>query len=255
MRALALTPLALALVACGPPRPTTDGGSIDTSCGLDCVAQKTFGLVVNRCFEYSASETTPNDPPALGVFVKPVFTLEGGVQVLPVDYRTGGQTRMTDNFAFGADGSLKLMRREFPQQGQSITFRNDAMAITGVTWLLADVGPGQSQTTSSQAFIVNQSGAGMSEPTTYRVSTTTATPNQLRTPAATYTDGLNVLTTQSPTDRGADPRRVFVREVGFITIVSPFNIAGGNPPTLYLQRIRDVGTPDGGTEPCSTGVP
>ncbi|MCA3015172.1 MAG: hypothetical protein INH41_22520 [Myxococcaceae bacterium] len=251
-----LSPLALALVAfaCSPPRPTADGGAVDASCGLDCVAQKTFGLIVNRCFEYSASDTTPSDPPALGVFVKPVFTLEGGVKVLPVDYRTGGQTRMTDNFAFGADGALRLMRREFPQQGQSVTFRNDAMAITGVTWLLADVGPGQTQTTSGQAFVVNQSGAGTTEPTVYRVSTTAATPTQLKTPSATYTDGLNVLTTQTP-DRGADPRRVFVRELGFITITSPFNVAGGNPTPVYLQRVRDVGTPEGGNEACSTGAP
>jgi hypothetical protein len=254
MRLLASSLALLGLIACGPPRPTTDGGTVDTSCGLDCVAQKTFGLIVNRCFEYSTSDSTANDPPALGVFVRDVFTLEGGVKVLPVDYRVGGQARMTDNFAFVADGSLRLMRREFPQQGQSITFRNDAMAITGVTWLLADVGPGQSQTTSSQAFVVNQSGAGTTEPTTYRVSTTMAMPNQLKTPLATYADGLRVLTTQTP-DRGADPSRVFVREVGFIALSSPFNITGGNPTPVYLQRIRDVGTPDGGNEPCSTGAP
>jgi hypothetical protein len=244
----------VSLFACGPMRPRPDGGAVDTSCGLDCVAQKTFGLIVNRCFEYSASESMPNDPPALGVFVKPVFTLEGGVQVLPVDYRVGGQTRMTDNFAFGADGSLKLMRREFVGQGQSITFRNEAMAITGVTWLLPDVGPGQSQTTNTQGFIVNSSGTGTVEPGTYRVSTTTAQASLLKTPAATYADGLLVLTTQNP-DRGADPRRVFVREVGFTQIVTSFNIAGGNPTPVHLQRIRDVGTPDGGTEPCSTGTP
>ena len=50
--------LLLVLTACGPVKPTTDGGSVDDSCGIDCVSQNRYGLIANRCFEYSVSDTT-----------------------------------------------------------------------------------------------------------------------------------------------------------------------------------------------------
>lgn len=243
----------LALTACGPVKPSTDGGAVDDSCGLDCVSQARYGLIANRCFEYSVSETMKNDPPKLGALVKPVFTLEGGVKVMPVEYREGGQTLMIDNFAFEG-GNLKLLRREFPRQGRSVTFRNDAMAITGVTWLLTDAAPGQNQTTNTQADSVDQQGTHTVEAATYRVTTQAPMPGQLKTPLKDYSAGLRLLTVQTP-DRGSDPIRTFVADVGFVTISSSFNYAGGNPTPVFLQRIRDIGSPDAGSEPCSLGVP
>lgn len=245
--------LLLVLAACGPVKPTTDGGSVDDSCGLDCVSQNRYGLIANRCFEYSVSDTTADSPPKLGALVKPVFTLEGGVKVMPVEYREGGQTLMIDNFAF-ENGNLKLLRREFPRQGRSITFRNEAMAISGVTWLLADAAPGQNQTTNTQADSVDQSGMHTVEAASYRVTLQNPTANQLKTPLAAYTTGLRLLTVQTP-DRGSDPIRTFVPDVGFVTLSSAFNYAGGNPTPVFLQRIRDIGSPDAGSEPCSLGVP
>jgi hypothetical protein len=232
-------------------RPQADGGSVDTSCGLDCDAQNRFGLIVNRCFEYSSTDSSKTDPPKLGVWVKPVFTLEGGVAVLPVEYREGGQTLMQDSFAF-ENGNLKLMRREFPRQGRSVTFKSDASGpITGVTWLLADVAVGQTQSTAGQAVVADQSGMVTAEATTYRVTTGTVRPSQLKTPAMTYTDGMQVLASQTP-DRGADPIRIFVPTVGFISLSTAFNIAGGNPTPVYLQTIRDISA---GSLGCSLGVP
>ncbi len=245
--------LLVSLSACSPPTNRTDGGAVDDSCGIDCAAQTRYGLIANRCFEYSTSDSMAGATPELGAWVKPVFTLEGGVKVMPVEYRKGGQTLMIDNFAF-ENGALKLMRREFSQQRRSTTFRNDAMAIVGVTWLAADAAPGQNQTTTGQADNVDQSGTHMSEATTYRVTLQNPTPAQLKTPLQSYASGLRLLTTQTP-ERGADPLRTFVTEVGFITISSPFNFAGGNPTPVFLQRIRDLGTPDAGSEPCSLGVP
>ncbi|MBE2248885.1 MAG: hypothetical protein IAE78_04990 [Myxococcus sp.] len=241
------------LAACGPVKPTSDGGAVDDSCGIDCAAQARFGLIANRCFEYSVSEATKSDPPKLGALVKPVFTLEGGVKVMPVEYREGGQTLMIDNFSF-ENGSLKLLRREFPRQGRSVTFRNDAMAITGVTWLLADAAPGQNQTSTVQADTVDQSGMHTVEAASYRVTTQAPTPAQLKTPLSDYASGLRMLTSQMP-DRGADPIRTFVTDLGFITITSPFNYAGGNPTPVFLQRVRDIGSADAGSEPCSLGIP
>lgn len=243
----------LALTACSPPSNKMDGGAVDDSCGIDCVSQAHYGLIANRCFEYSTSDSMPNDPPEVGAWVKPVFTLEGGVKVMPVEYRKGGQTLMIDNFAFD-NGALKLMRREFIRQGRSTTFRDDSMAIVGVTWLTAVSGPGENQVSTVQADNVDQSGTHMTEATTYRVSTQNPTAAQLKTPLQPYTSGLRLLTTQTP-ERGADPLRTFVTDVGFITISSPFNFAGGNPTPIFLQRIRDIGSPDAGSEPCSLGVP
>jgi hypothetical protein len=251
---LSLLTLLLALAACGPVKPKTDGGTVDDSCGLDCVSQNRYGLIANRCFEYSVSDSTADSPPKLGALVKPVFTLEGGVKVMPVEYREGGQTLMIDNFAFEG-GALKLMRREFPRQGKSITFRNDAMAIVGVTWLAADAAPGQSQTSTSTADTVDQQGMHTTEPISYRVSLQNPTAPQLKTPAAAYTSGVRLLATQTP-DRGTtDPIRTFVPDVGFVTISSTFSFSGANPTPVFLQRIRDIGSPDAGSEPCSLGNP
>jgi len=135
---IALT-LTLALSACGSSTTTTPDAGPDVSCGLDCAAQARYGLIIDRCFEYSTSKTTADDPPALGLWVRPVFTIEGGVKVIPVEYRQNGQIKMIDSFGI-VDGTLKLMRREFSGTGQSVTYKT-GMDITGVTWLQMESGP------------------------------------------------------------------------------------------------------------------
>jgi hypothetical protein len=92
------------------------------------------------------------------------------------------------------------------------------------------------------------------EAASYRVTTQAPTAAQLKTPLSDYSSGLRMLTSQMP-DRGADPIRTFVPDLGFITITSPFNYAGGNPTPVFLQRVRDIGSADAGSEPCSLGIP
>lgn len=246
---LLLLPLAL---ACGEKPNTMQDAGPDTTCGLDCVAQNRYGLVVNRCFEYSSDPLNKQDPPALGMWVKPVFTLEGGVKVLPVEYRQNGQIKMIDSFAF-VNGDLTLMRREFSGTGQSVTYKTSDV-ITGVKWLSTASGAGETYTTSTSAFVVNQSGNGTTTPTTYRMTTADATSSELRTPLQTYTTGLKLLAGETP-DHGSDPRRVYVPDVGFTVIASTFTLAPGSPLPFHVQRIRDIGTPDGGNEDCSLGAP
>src|SRR4051794_124877 len=98
MRFLPLFPALVLVFACGPAKPTPDAGP-DTSCGLDCASQEIFGLIKNRCFEYSDDPLNKQTPPALGVWVKPdLFKLEGGIDTIEVDYRKGGQTVQLDYF-------------------------------------------------------------------------------------------------------------------------------------------------------------
>ena len=118
LRMLVVVAVALSLgSACGPVKQKVDAGP-DTSCGLDCAAQAYFGIVLNRCFEYSTDPLTAQTPPSLGVWVRDtrdpmtgkMFELEGGIQVIPVEYRQGGQIIQTDYFTFNG-GDLTLMRR------------------------------------------------------------------------------------------------------------------------------------------------
>lgn len=241
----------LALVACGPKTTTQQDAGPDTSCGLDCAAQQKYGLIIDRCFEYSSDPLAPQDPPALGLWVRPVFTIEGGVRVLPVEYRQNGQIKMIDNFGI-KDGSLYLMRREFSGTGQSVTYKT-GMDITGVQWLTQGSGAGETYTTNTDAFVANQSG-GLSTPTTYRMTTADASSSELRTPLTTYTSGLKLLVGETP-DHGSDPRRVYVPDVGFVVLASSFSLVPGTTTPLSVQKIRDIGSPDGGSEGCSLGVP
>lgn len=244
--------LGLPLVACGPKMNTMQDAGPDTSCGLDCVAQRRYGLLINRCFEYSSDPLTKQDPPALGLWVKPVFPLEGGVKVLPVEYRINGQIKMIDNFGI-VDGDLVLMRREFSGTGQSVTYKKNDV-ITGVKWLSTASGSGETYTTSTSAFVVNQAGNGMTSPTTYIMTTADATSSELRTPMQTFTTGMKLLVSETP-DHGSDPRRVYVPDVGFTVVSSTFTLAPGSALPFHVQRIRDIGTPDGGNEDCSLGAP
>lgn len=244
-----LLPLALALglsTACGPVKPTVDAGP-DTSCGLDCVAQEAFGLVINRCFEYSTDPLTAQTPPALGAWVREVFELEGGIKTIPVEYRQGGQIVQTDYFTF-PNGDLTLMRRI--AGNQSVTYRTDT-AITGVKWLSQGTGAGENFSTSTSAFLSRDNS---STATNYRITTDVPTAAEKRTPLATYDTAYKILFGESP-DHGSDSRRIFVPGTGFVLIASPFSLLGGSPTPNHLQRIRDIGTADAGTESCSLGVP
>ncbi|MGV3624638.1 MAG: hypothetical protein ACO1OB_27710 [Archangium sp.] len=250
MRTLFFAALSVALAACSPPQRMPVDAGPDTSCGLDCVAQEEFGLIVNRCFEYSADPLAPEVlQPSLGVWVREVFELEGGIKTLPVEYRRGGQTIGIDYFAF-VNGNLTLMRRI--AANSSVTYRSDG-AITGVTWLPLGAGAGQNFSTTRDAFL---SSNNTSTSTVYRVTTQEASTAEKRNPAGVdATTGFTMIFGETP-DHGSDSRRVFVPGTGFIVITSPFNLAG-NPSSVpnHLQRIRDIGTADAGSEGCSLGVP
>ncbi len=247
--------LVVIATACGTA--TTGGADAgpDTSCGLDCAAQATYGLVVNRCFEYSDEASKKKDPPLLGAQVLPVFTLDNKLKVLPVEYRQSGQLKMRDSFAI-KNGELLLVRREFPASDQSVTYRDSMLQISGVKWLQTNSAAGETYTTTSKALVVNQAGAMNSTDSSYRVTTAAPSASELRTPLNAYIDGVKLLLSESPTDNGSDSRRVFVPQVGFVLIASPFSLTPGAPTTpLMLQRIRDIGSPDAGAGDCSLGAP
>jgi hypothetical protein len=250
MRALALLGGVVLWLGCGQPKPAVDAGP-DTSCGLDCAAQTKFGLLVNRCFEYSDTAAA-QELPALGMWVRPVVTLEGGLRVLPVEYRQNGQLRMIDSFTF-VGGDLQLVRREFLVTRQSVTYKKGAV-ISGVQWLSPDAVAGGIYETPADAFVVNQAGSGTTTPTNYKVNTVAASTTELRTPFKTYASGLTLVTFETP-DHGSDTRRTYVPDVGFVFIASAFSLTGGMSLPLFVQRIRDPGTPDGGAEDCSLGSP
>lgn len=245
---LILFAVALGLsTACGPVKPKVDAGP-DTSCGLDCAAQEVFGLIKNRCFEYSTDPLQKQTPPELGVLIAPeLFTLEGGISTIAVEYRKQGQIVGTDYFTFKS-GDLTLLRRIAGTQ--SVTYRTDT-AITGVKWLSQGTGTGENFSTTTSAFLSRDDS---STPTAYRITTDVPTGGEKKTPLATYDNAIKILFGESP-DHGSDSRRIFASGVGFTVIASPFNLLGGTPTPVYLQRIRDIGTADAGTESCSLGVP
>ena len=255
LRMLVVVAVALSLgSACGPVKQKVDAGP-DTSCGLDCAAQAYFGIVLNRCFEYSTDPLTAQTPPSLGVWVRDtrdpmtgkMFELEGGIQVIPVEYRQGGQIIQTDYFTFNG-GDLTLMRRIAGTQ--SVTYRTDTN-ITGVKWLTMGTGAGENFSTNTTAFLSRDNS---STATAYRITTDVPTAGEKKTPLATYDTAFKILFGETP-DHGADSRRVFVPNTGFVIIASPFNLLGGSPTPHHLQRVRDIGTTDAGTESCSLGVP
>lgn len=242
-----LSTLALAfLLGCEPPKPTPDAGP-DTSCGLDCVAQENYGLIVNRCFEYTDDPLSAKTPPSLGIWVREVAELEGGLKTLPVEYRQGGQTMQTDYFTL-KNGELWLVRRA--DRSGSVTYRTDT-TLTGVKWLAPGTLSGENFSTNTTAFLSKDNS---STATSYRVTTDTPTGGEKKTPAGTFDAAIKLLFGETP-DHGSDPRRVFVAGTGFTVVASPFNLLGGSPTPHYLQRVRDIGTADAGPESCSLGVP
>ena len=254
MRSLLLVSV-WALIGCGTPTKVMDSGiAIDTSCGIDCAAQKNYGLLLNTCFEYADGPTATN-PPAIGVFVREVFTLEGGVKTIVLEYSSGGQKKMTDSFGI-VDGTLRLMRREF-SGGQSVTYKNAATDIVGVGWLERSSGVGSNLQSTAEADVLKGGSVRMSESTTYRATLAEATISQSTVPAQAtpYDGGLQMLFSETP-DHGSDGLRVWVPQVGFITFSSSFQLIAGTATQYRLQRIRTIDpTSDAGEKPCSTGTP
>lgn len=240
------------LAGCGPKMMPPDAGP-DTSCGLDCAAQTRYGLLLDTCFEYSTDNGTAQTPPSLGVWVQRqntddgLFELEGGLKSLVVEYRQGGQTVGADYLGI-KNSELFLYRRI--AGGQSVTFKTD-QAITGVKWLAMGTGSGENFSTNATAFLSRDNS---STATVYRVTTDVPTGGEKKTPLMTYDAAVKLLFGETPTDHGADPRRVYVPDVGFTMIASPFNLLGGSPTPHYLQKVRTV-TVGGAGDPCSLGVP
>ncbi|MFT3709966.1 MAG: hypothetical protein QM817_20230 [Archangium sp.] len=251
MRFLPFVVLVAVLTGCGPKMMTVDAGP-DTSCGLDCAAQTRYGLLLDTCFEYSTDNTTAQTPPSLGVWVQRqmtadgLFELEGGVKSLVVEYRQGGQTVGTDYLTI-KNSDLYLLRRI--AGGQSVTYKTD-QAITGVKWLSMTTGTGENFSTMSSAFLSRDNS---STATAYRITTDVPTGAEKKTPMMTYDSAIKILFGETP-DHGSDPRRVFVPDVGFTLIASPFSLLGGSPTPHYLQKVRTV-TVGGAGDPCSLGAP
>lgn len=250
MRTFSFAALSIALAACSPPRPMVDAGP-DTSCGIDCAAQEEFGLIINRCFEYSTDPTTGESPPSIGALVKPIFELEGGVKSIPVEYMRGGQSLGIDYFTI-VDGQLTLLRRIAGQPARSVTYLTGT-TVTGVTWLPMGAASGQNFSTTRDARL---SADDSITSTVYRVTTDVPTVGEKRNPAMIASDNAFKLIFGETPDHGSDPRRIFVPGTGFTVIVSPFNLLGNSSAVPnHLQRIRDIGSPDGGSDPCSLGAP
>lgn len=238
MKHILALPLLLLAVACGGgEKPPPDAG-VDESCGIDCDAQKQFGLIVGKCFEYSKTSTAVT-PPDLGVHVGEVVTLEGGVKAIPVTYRTGGLTKMEDSFTF-KNGDLYLVRRTW-QASESVTYKDDAGNIVGVLWLRKGTSAGETiESPGVKADFINGSNRS-SDNTTFTVSTTAATANDLKTPQETFAEGLRLSLSETPL-HGADTRRYFVRDTGFIRFSSYLQLqtAGASAQEYVLQKTRDI---------------
>jgi hypothetical protein len=226
---------ALALAACGPAKTTPDAG-VDSSCGIDCAAQADYGLLPQTCFEYSTSNTA-STPPALGVQVGKVETLEGGLQVMPVTYKVGGSIQQQDYFTV-RDGALVLVRRTW-LPGQSASYQDDTGALVGVTWLGADQGVGENVRNSVRVRLIS-GGTEKVEATQYNVGILQPSALELQTPKETYTAGLKLLLDEIPAHASSDTRRVLVRGTGFTLIASPLSYDGSTATEFKLQSVRTL---------------
>lgn len=233
MRPLALALVSL-LVACGGAKPVPDAGpGIDTSCGIDCAAQTDYGLLANTCFEYSSGNATAT-PPDLGVAVEGAVALEGGQTGLRAIYFRAGQRLLEDTYLL-ADGNLKLARRADPRSGTSVSYVNDNQELVGVTLVQADSAAGQNFTDNVTA-VAGQ----VSDPTVWRGNVFAATTSEQNTPAQAFPDALAFTYTETP-EHGLDPRRVFVRQTGFIQLNTRLSLLNADPANPYkLQAIREL---------------
>lgn len=237
----------LAALACSPPPPPPPDAGVDTSCGLDCEAQQRYGLIVDRCFEYSGSSMT--EPfPAMGAYVRPVRELEGGVKVIPVEYSQNGVLKMEDNFLI-RDGALVLARRVFKTAGGSVTYKDASGAIIGADWWQADTAAGQNFTTSATADFIDTAGTRESQPTEFNVVASESSTSEKTVPLGKYDNAVTLVFNEQPS-HGMDTRRVFADGTGFIFLSTSFSSATTSGTGFRLQGIRDVNTADGGTHPC-----
>lgn len=240
MRSTTLLFMAMGLLACPPTVTRSDGGLIDTSCGIDCEAQRHFGLMAGRCYAYSSSSSAAHTPADLAAIVKPVFTLENNISVMQVEYRIGGTIKMVDSFGL-PNGQLWLMRREWPADGQSVSYKSDGTVLSGAQWLTQSSTAQDSYVTTTKAdVILDRSSNRMVNDVSYRVTAATPSMSDLKTPKETYTEGLVMLFSESPGDNGTDPRRVFVPEVGFTVISTPLQRLNGIAVPRYLQAVTEA---------------
>ncbi len=252
MRTFALLMTAAALLwGCGPMMTTTpDAGRMpDTSCGLDCEAQRHYALLPGTCFEYADSRTpAAGSSPAIGVMIRPVFALEGGINTIRAEYRVGGQLKMIDSFVF-PHGDLALARREWPMQGQSVTYKDTAQKIVGLTLhLRTEAKAGESLTTSRQADEAMMNGMHDVAEATVAVVFSESTMLDLTVPQETFTKGLTLSFTETPKSYGLDPKRVLVAEKGFVNFASALSRTATSNTVYYLQRTRSLGVDGGGSD-------
>lgn len=242
----ALAVAALAFCACPEPQKEPVDAGPDTSCGLDCAAQREFGLTFKRCFEFSPSPALPEYPQTFAIYVKGLFTLEGDVDTIEVQYLSSGQIRGQDFFTLPG-GTLTLARRI--SGGSSATYLNNGV-VDGVQWLpMGTIAGAQIDTTRDERL----SSGTTTEDVEYRVTTLAPSAGDLTTVDASIdTDGGYVMIFNSTPAAKSDTQRVFVPGLGFTRVTpSPSIIAGGVP--YYLQAVRDIDL-DAGTDPCSLGV-
>lgn len=214
----------------------------DTNCGLDCSAQDEFGLTLKRCFEFSSSPTAAESPQTYAIYVKGLFTLEGNVPSIEVDYLSSGQLKGQDFFTLSG-GTLKLARRITGTSSATYLING---AIDGVQWLPSGTIAGaQIDTTRDERL----SDGGLND-VEYRVTTVTASPSELTTvkPAISTDGGFTMIFNTTPA-ANSDAQRVFVPGTGFIRVTPSTSIIAGGVP-YYLQNIRDI---DAGADPCSLG--
>jgi hypothetical protein len=242
-----LVVLSLTWVACGAAKkPTAPTAHVDTSCGLDCVAQKKYGLTVGTCFEYTTHPTGTSNPADLGVLVRPVSSLEDDVKVLDLEYWQSGQRLMTDSVLL-TDGELRLARRS----GTFGSFSYESAetgTITGVPWIKAATKAGDTFSTVAQVDVITSSGR-TSESVTFRVNAVAPdlAEHELTVPAKTYDTGLKLIVNEQPAHL-TDPQRIFVPEVGFVQISSRLGQSGAYE-TYRLQKVRTADTD------CGLGSP
>lgn len=242
----ALAVAALAFCACPQPHQEPVDAGPDTSCGLDCAAQNEFGLTFKRCFEFSSSSTVAEYPQTYAIYVKGLFTLEGNVQTIEVDYYSSGQIKGQDFFTLPG-GTLTLARRI--SGGSSATYLKDN-AVDGVQWLpMGTIAGAEIDTTRDERLSTGTTNTGVS----YRITTVEASPGELTTlnPAIATDGGFSMIFNSTPAAK-SDTQRIFVPGVGFTRVTPSSTIIAGGVP-YYLQNIRDIDL-DAGTDPCSLGA-
>ncbi len=230
------------LSGCGEqPNQNPDAGEpVDTSCGIDCAAQEQYGLIANRCFEYSATNNAQQFP-EVGVFVRPVKELEGGVKVMPVEYRQSGLILMTDNFTIKT-GDLYLARREFGA-GQSVTYKDANNSIVGVPLFRKDTEVNQNFSATVTADVVNGGDRNAVE-TTLTVNSLPAGSLEKTMAAGSYPDAIKLAFAESPEQR-MDSSRVLAKGTGFVVFTSNFKLNSADKKLpKYLQGIRDIAEGD-----------